>query len=74
LGKSGAFPSSADDGELAMVSRVVGYGCAALCVALLGFAVWVSAKGDMGAGLVALALAFALMLASLAALHVRSRL
>ena len=54
-----------------MVSRVVGYGCAALCVALLGFAVWVSAKGDMRAGLVALALAFALLLASLAALRVR---
>ena len=57
-----------------MVSRVIGYGCAALCVVLLGFAVRVSAKGDMRAGLVALALAFALLLASLAALRVRSKL
>jgi hypothetical protein len=58
----------------AVVSTEVGYGCAALCVVLLGFAVRVSANGDMGTGLVALALAFALLLASLAALRVRSRL
>ena len=56
------------------MSRVVGYGCAALCVALLGVAVWVSGRGEMGMGLVALALAFALLLASLAALRVRSGL
>ena len=54
-----------------MVSRVVGYGCAALCVALLYCAVWASGRGEMGMGLVALALAFALLLASLALLRAR---
>ena len=57
-----------------MVSTVVGYGCAALCVALLANAIRVSARGDMGAGLVALALAFTLLLGSVAALRVRARL
>ena len=50
-----------------MASRVVGYGC----VALLGFAVWASRHGDMGFSLIALALAFALLLASLALLRAR---
>lgn len=57
-----------------MLSRVVGYGCAALCVALLCVAVWVSRRGDMGFSLLTLALAFALLLASLAALRVKTRL
>ena len=57
-----------------MLSRVVGYGCAALCVALLYVAVWVSRRGDMGFSLLTLALAFALLLASLAALRVKTRL
>ena len=57
-----------------MMSRVVVYGCVALCVALLGFAVWASRSGEMVMGLVAPALAFALLLASPAALRVRSGL
>jgi hypothetical protein len=57
-----------------MVSTVIGYGCAALCVALLYCAVWASGRGEMGMGLVALALAFALLLASVATLRVRPRL
>ena len=54
-----------------MLSRVVGYGCAALCVALLGFAVWASGRGDMGFSLLTLALAFALLLATLALIRAR---
>ena len=56
------------------MGKVVGYGCAALCVALLAYSIWVSARGDMRTGLVAVALAFALLLASFVALRVRTRL
>ena len=56
------------------MSRVVGYGCAAMSVALLAYSIWVSARGDMKTGLVAVALAFALLLTSLLALRVRTRL
>jgi hypothetical protein len=56
------------------MGKVVGYGCAALCVALLAYAIWVSAKGDTGAGLVAVALAFALLIGTVAVLRVRTRL
>ena len=46
-----------------MTSVVVGYGCAALCVALLAFSIWASATGaGDGVGLVAVALAFALLM------------
>ena len=57
------------------MGKVVGYGCAAMCVALLAYSIWVSsARGDMKTGLVAVALAFALLLTSLLALRVRTRL
>ena len=42
---------------------VVGYGCAAFCVALLVFSIWASATGaGDGVGLVAVASAFALLM------------
>ena len=56
------------------MGKVVGYGCAALCVALLAYSIWVSARGDMRTGLIAVALAFALLLGSFAALRAGTRL
>jgi hypothetical protein len=56
------------------MGRVVGLGCAALCVVLLGYAIWVSTRGDFGAGLVSVALAFALLLVSVGTLRVQSRI
>lgn len=56
------------------MGKVVGYGCAALCVALLAYAILVSARGDTRTGLVAVALALGLLIASVATLRVRTRL
>lgn len=56
------------------MGRTIGARCAALCVALLGYAIWVSTQGDFGAGLVSVALALALLLLSIGALRVRSRI
>lgn len=61
-------------GVVLKMGRMVGYGCAALCVALLGYAIWVSTRGEFAAGLISVALAFALLLASVGALRVRTRL
>lgn len=53
------------------MSYIVGYGCAVWCVVALVAAVRRSAGGDMKTGLVALALALALLLASIALLRAR---
>ena len=49
---------------------VVGYGCGALCVALLVFSIWASATGaGDGVDLVAVASAFALLMVCAATLR-----
>ena len=58
----------------AVMGKVVGYGCAALCVALVAYSILVSARGDMRTGLIAVALAFGLLIASVATLRVGTRL
>ena len=52
-----------------MTHIIVGYGCAGLSVALIVFSLWEAVRGNLGAGLISIMLALALLLVAVATLR-----